>query len=540
MLMPAPYASQHNTFMKNFIRKGVSKILGKRGRTLSGLRKDGSTFPMYLTLSETRLTKMEVADSNRLAHTLNYDTDDEDEDEIILFTGIMRDLSAEEEERQLMAAMIESCIDPIFVIDKKGIIERCNAACTKVFGFQTDEMIGNNISMLMPEHVAKNHDQFLENYLKVHKGNDPCKKRCASVVGKGRDVVGQRKDGSFVPLFLSVSEFLQKSNQHHGFIGIMRDMTEKQNAIDAEMERKKSEALLMNLLPRTISDRLKVHGDDHANVQIADAYENVTILFADIVGFTDFCSDRSAMDVVHYLNKIFLKFDKLVDQYDALEKIKTIGDAYMVVGGINNDQDHAIKVLKFALEMLTCIEEFNDAERQNYSNAHQFGIRIGVHIGNVVAGVVGTKRRFFDLWGDAVNVASRMESTGISNCIQSTEVVASLARLHPDLFAVLERGSTEVKGKGYIDTFLISKKGGEKPMEETLRAHNRISRQQSILLHEKLEMELYFPPNLSRKGSLVSINEDKQKSYFRHLFYIVIGIVMGLSLQISNYKALFG
>ena len=235
----------------------------------------------------------------------------------------MRDISTEEEEREVLKAMIESCVDPIIVIDTKGIVQKCNSACTKVFGYTKNEMINHNVSLLMPEKHAKQHDTYLSNFLsKSQIGEGNCKKRHTSVVGAGRDVIGKQKDGSLVPLFLSVSEFCSQSNskQKHGFIGIMRDMTEKQNAIAAEMEREKSEALLRNVLPSAISDRLKGHGEGHTEVQIADAYDDVSILFADIVGFTNFCSGRSAMDVVHYLNQIFRKFDDLVDKYE-LEKV---------------------------------------------------------------------------------------------------------------------------------------------------------------------------------------------------------------------------
>ena len=206
----------------------------------------------------------------------------------------------------------------------------------------------------------------------------------------------------------------------------------------------------------------------------------------------------------------------------------------MVVGGINNDPDHAIKVLKFALEMLTCIEEFNQTEKRINSQSHQFGIRVGVHVGHVVAGVVGTKRRFFDLWGDAVNVASRMESTGISNCIQSTEVVASLARSYSDIFAVLERGSIEVKGKGYMDTFLIGKKGDEDSMRKKLIIHKTTTRTQSILLHKKLSQELNLSPTTSRRGSSFSLDGIKDRNpIFSKIFYVIIGIGLGLSLKYS-------
>jgi class 3 adenylate cyclase len=183
---------------------------------------------------------------------------------------------------------------------------------------------------------------------------------------------------------------------------------------------------------------------------IADYHEDVTILFADVVGFTKFSSSKSPIDVVKFLNKIFRGFDSLADKF-GLEKIKTIGDAYMVVSGLQMEKDHTLNMLTFALEI---IDQIN---KMNLSNPNEdvVSIRIGINSGSVVAGVVGTKKRFFDLWGDAVNISARMESNGIENCIQCTERIAKIALLHPKKFSVIERGLINVKGKGEMRVYLI-------------------------------------------------------------------------------------
>ena len=135
-------------------------------------------------------------------------------------------------------------------------------------------------------------------------------------------MTGKRKDGSAFPILLTVSEFEVSStnSNRHGFIGIMRDMEDKERAAVSELEREKSEALLMNVLPHHICQRLKAQRGQEC-IQIADNYENVSICFADIVGFTQFASDRTPMQVVHYLNKVFRDFDVLVDKYN-LEKVR--------------------------------------------------------------------------------------------------------------------------------------------------------------------------------------------------------------------------
>lgn len=469
ILMPEPYASRHNQFIENYLMTGIPKVVekGRRGRTLPGLRKDGSTFPMFLTLSESSLHGE------------------------IIFTGIMRNLSAEEEERQVLSTMIDSCVDPIVVITTKGTIERCNPACTRVFGYSKEVLIGGNISMLMPEPHASQHQSYIDRYLtkrQLSRSNSDLS-NSSHVVGQGRDLVGKRSDGTKIPLFLTISEFEVSSSvsARKGFIGIMRDMSEREKVIAIEVEKKKSEALLKNVLPHHICERLKAE-EFHEDVQIADTCDNVSILFADIVGFTKFASERTPLQVVHYLNKVFRIFDVLVDKY-GLEKIKTIGDAYMAVGGINEDPDHIYKIINFSLEALEAINLLK-YEKDEVGEL-KLGIRIGLHVGSVVAGLVGTKRRFFDLWGDAVNVASRMESSGIANCVHCSASIASVAQKYPDEFIVVHRGTIEVKGKGPMETFIIGRFAKRHSISLILRQHETTKRKESMEMHRKLEEELF-------------------------------------------------
>ena len=207
-------------------------------------------------------------------------------------------------------------------------------------------------------------------------------------------------------------------------------------------EREKTEHLLLNILPESIAKRLK-----QKEVTIADNFEEVTVLFGDIVDFTKLSSHVSPAELVDLLNEIFSRFDRLVEQY-GLEKIKTIGDSYMVVGGLPLIRaDHAEAIANFALDMQQELETFN-AER-----GQAFRMRIGINTGPVVAGVIGIKKFIYDLWGDTVNTASRMESHGLPGTIHVSST--TYERLQ-DNYLFQERGIIQVKGKGEMTTYLLT------------------------------------------------------------------------------------
>jgi adenylate cyclase len=214
----------------------------------------------------------------------------------------------------------------------------------------------------------------------------------------------------------------------------------------AEREYERSERLLANILPRTIAVRLKSESND----VIADRHDEASILFADLEGFTAQASDTAPEDLVKLLNRVFSDFDRLVERH-GLEKIKTTGDAYMVVSGVPTARyDHAQALAVLALEMREAATGWRDPHGRNAP------IRIGIGSGPVVAGVVGTRKFFYDVWGDAVNVAARMETTGSAGRIQVSQDVYE--RLQ-DEFVLEARGEIEVKGKGKMSTwFLLARK----------------------------------------------------------------------------------
>jgi adenylate cyclase len=214
---------------------------------------------------------------------------------------------------------------------------------------------------------------------------------------------------------------------------------------DLRVERENSERLLLNILPAPIAARLK-----SGERTIADSYQEVTVLFSDVVGFTAMSALISPTELVIELNKLFRRFDALSIKF-GVEKIKTIGDAYMAVGGVPEVvSDHAERVADMALAMQLEMDEYNkDAPTP-------LQIRIGLNTGAVVAGVTGTVKFAYDLWGDAVNIASRMESTGIPGQIQVSESTAS--HLREQGFILESRGGVEVKGKGIMNTWMLRRR----------------------------------------------------------------------------------
>jgi class 3 adenylate cyclase len=208
-----------------------------------------------------------------------------------------------------------------------------------------------------------------------------------------------------------------------------------------DIEKQKSEKLLLNILPAPIAQRLK-----EDNCIIADHFDSATVMFSDIVGFTAMSEKVSPTELVSYLNRMFSAFDDLAAKHD-LEKIKTIGDAYMVAGGFPEKRAcHAKDVSRMALEMLEVVEKFNEGVEYPVS------IRIGIHTGPAVAGVIGIKKFAYDVWGDTVNTASRMESSGMPGRIQLSEYAAS--QLEND-FVIEERGLVELKGKCQMKTYWL-------------------------------------------------------------------------------------
>ena len=215
------------------------------------------------------------------------------------------------------------------------------------------------------------------------------------------------------------------------------------------VEQEKSDKLLLNILPEPIANQLK-----EGQSSIADGFAEATVLFADLVNFTKLSEKMPPTQLLTLLNEIFSQFDQLTEKH-GLEKIKTIGDAYMVVGGLPVPRpDHAEAIAEMALDMQAEITRFN------LRRGYDCDIRIGINTGPVVAGVIGTKKFIYDLWGDTVNVASRMESHGIPGEIHVT--TATYEQLK-HLYTFQSRGSIQVKGKGEMVTYLLNQRRSLRP-----------------------------------------------------------------------------
>lgn len=228
-----------------------------------------------------------------------------------------------------------------------------------------------------------------------------------------------------------------------GFSYLVDVINRRAFALERELaiEKQRSETLLLNILPASIASRLKA-----SDATIADDFSSASVLFADIVGFTALSQRLSADQVVTLLNDLFSRFDVLVERH-GVEKIKTIGDGYMVAAGVPVPRpDHAEAIARLALDMKASIAEF--ARERNLDMM----LRIGVHSGSVVAGVIGKHKFAYDLWGDTVNLASRMESQGIPDEVQ---ISAETRALLPASFVSEARGEIEIKGHASRVTHLL-------------------------------------------------------------------------------------
>jgi PAS domain S-box-containing protein len=330
-------------------------------------------------------------------------------------------------------SIFEKAIVGIFQTTPDGEYLSVNPALIRIYGYSScEEMLANLTDINRQLYVDPERRAEIINLMQKN--------------GKVSDFESQvyRQDGSII----WIAENAYTVSDRHGnllsYEGTVQDITTRKEAEAAlRLEQEKSDRLLLNVLPQPIAERLK---QDQSI--IADTFAEVTVLFADIVGFTQISSQISPQELVSLLNDIFSTFDRLAQKH-GLEKIKTIGDAYMVVGGLPMPRsDHAEAIAQMALDMQQAIIDFSNTNNQDFS------IRIGINSGPVVAGVIGIKKFIYDLWGDTVNTASRMESHGLPGQIQVTS--ATYERLQ-DKYLLESRGTIEVKGKGKMNTYFLTK-----------------------------------------------------------------------------------
>ena len=355
--------------------------------------------------------------------------------------GVINDVTkqrqAEEQLRlaeEKYRAIFENAVEGLFQASVEGKFISVNPALAQLYGYASPQEMIEEIEHIDSQiYVQSKRRQEILAYLDQF-----------SELTDFESLV-QRKSGQRI----WVSESIRQVTDDNGDIlyleGSVKDVTEKRQAeMNLRKQRQQSERLLLNILPQMIAQRLK-----KSPGLVADNFSESTVLFADIVGFTEWASQTNVSELVTVLNKIFSEFDLLAEKIQ-IEKIKTIGDAYMAVSGVPIPvADHAERMAEMALEMQVAIKQFS---RRSPTGNEPFRLRIGIHSGPVSAGVVGLHKFFYDLWGDTVNVASRMESQGTPGRIQVTHETYLLLR---DRFELEIRGEFQIKGKGAMKTYWL-------------------------------------------------------------------------------------
>ncbi|MFZ5440691.1 MAG: adenylate/guanylate cyclase domain-containing protein [Myxococcota bacterium] len=339
-----------------------------------------------------------------------------------------------EDVQRLHGAIIDGALDGIVTVDHRGRVVAFNRAAQGIFGCALADVLLQPIARLLP--------MF-----------DPRMPPVGTL-----ELQGVRADGTRFPVEASVSRVTRRRDVVTTLI--LRDITERlrqqheiqqlNSHLEARIaERTKelleanahNERLLLNVLPAPIAERLK-RGEDN----IAERFDEVTVLFADLVGFTGWAASRPPEEVVRVLGRIFTAFDALTADF-GLEKIKTIGDAYMVVAGVPRPlRRHREAMVQLALELISAVRRIGRDEGTTLD------IRLGLHCGPVVAGVIGTKKFAYDLWGDTVNTASRLEAQGVPGRVQ---VLPATVRALSEEFEFERRGVVELRSVGAVETWLL-------------------------------------------------------------------------------------
>lgn len=333
-----------------------------------------------------------------------------------------------------MRMILDNIPQQVFWKNTDLVFEGCNRHWAEAAGLASpEEAIGKTDFDLLPADLAEEFRQRDQTIMET----DTPELHIEAVKFKPGE------DGTKIWLDINKLPIHDRDGRVIGILGVLDDITVRREAQEAlRLEQERSEELLLNILPKPIAERLKV---DRGS--IAKHFDRATILFADIVGFTPLSAELEPIALVDLLNRIFTAFDRRAT-FHGLEKIKTIGDAYMVAGGIPMENVYHIEAIaEMALDMQHAIHELRqDLDRD-------FAIRVGIHVGPVVAGVIGTSKFIYDLWGDTVNVASRMESSGEADRIQ---ISAALYKCLKGRYLCEPRGMIDVKGKGLMETYWLN------------------------------------------------------------------------------------
>ena len=376
------------------------------------------------------------------------------EGSLLTIEGFVTDVTARRqaeeslrEKEEYLRLILDNIPQQVFWKDTNLIFLGCNKNWAKASGFDSPEaVIGKTDYDLLPNRESA--ELYRTQDRRVIETNQP---ELHVIRGKEK----RSEHGQEVWLDISKIPIHDVEGNVVGILGVLEDITQRKLAEEAlRAEQEKSERLLLNILPKAIAERLK-----QDTSIIAENFDEATILFADIVGFTPLSARMHPIQLVNLLNEIFSTFDQLAQQH-GLEKIKTIGDAYMVAGGLPLKRpDHSEAVAAMALDMQKAVRRFQADKGES------FQIRIGINTGPVVAGVIGINKFIYDLWGNTVNIASRMESHGFAGKIQVTDQTYECLK---DKYLFEKRGAITVKGKGEMITYWLTGKKYESSDRKTL------------------------------------------------------------------------
>ncbi len=391
-----------------------------------------SVHPLSLVGTQTLLTTLYDISDRKQAEAARRQTEEQ-----LRLQAQELELRVEQRTAELQQAeekyrsIFENAAEGIFQITPEGSYLSANPALATILGYPSPEALITSITNIGQQlYVQPRRRDEMIAYLK----------RFDAVEGFESEVY--RQTGERVWISENVRAVRDQDGSLLYYEGSVRDITDRKST-EAELRQQRlmSERLLLNVLPQPIAERLK-----RGEKTIADNFAEVSVLFADIANFTELSSHISPVELVELLNDVFSAFDSLADTY-GVEKIKTIGDAYMVVGGLPTPRpDHLSAIADVAIDMQREISQFKTP------NGQPITLRIGIHSGPVVAGVIGTRKFIYDLWGDTVNIASRMEAQGEPGRIQVTKAIYDRLKKR---YKFAERGAIDIKGKGTMTTYWL-------------------------------------------------------------------------------------
>ncbi|EFC40192.1 PAS domain-containing guanylate cyclase [Naegleria gruberi] len=337
-----------------------------------------------------------------------------------------------------LVTILNTFVDGVITCNDTMLVDIFNPSAQRMFGYQLEDVIGKPIKIFTREHqtLVKNEVESI-------------KKQVTKTCPKGEtfELECVRKNQKTFPATVNIYVTFFE-NKHITLFFIKESTLEKKAILLLNEEKKKSENMLLNILPSSVARQLLAGAS-----LIAEKHPDVTCFFSDMVEFTALTSQLTHTELVQLLNCVVDGFDGLTDKYN-VEKIKTIGDSYFCCAGLNNvDINHPERILRFSIDCFNVIRNYNITSRKPVEK--QINIRIGIHTGSVTAGVIGKKKFAYDLWGDNINTASRMESTSLPGRIQLSR--KTYERVF-DLEFTFEERSIAVKGKGILQTYLLDNK----------------------------------------------------------------------------------